>query len=598
MKHLYKLIASILAVALLSGCGMTGTKSESPKKSTTKTTTLNSGNIAYVPLDDRPDNVERVEYLANSLGFTVKMPDEDLYKTYLDNQGTNSNGTQYGNRGALYEWVQAQERSGCHQYILSLDQLLSGGLVNSRHMTKNESVSLSNGSSLTESQMIKNLLTMLSANPDNQVWLLDSVMRLAPTMGYAGFDLDGYNTLRSYGIQARPELSGDELTVDRIAADYPLGADGQKLKTGKLSDTIIWNYLAARKRKLQLSNEVQQILCKGSYQNFHLLIGIDDSSTEDSIQKNEISLLRRNLRSEDALLSGVDDMGFKAVTKLYLEKSGWSGDTAYVSYFGGTEKEAACDYDYRSLKQLVNAHLSFFGLSRSSSQQKAGLQILVLTRPKNEKEKATYYQDLIAVFKDNEKHERPTILIDAGNGEYGTAFHDALVKKAELGRLLGYSGFLDMAIVTGTALSNGVARYAWLKDGNKNTTADKAFLQGLSDSIIKDFCYKNTVRNRLISYVQNELNGSPDNFKKPKISQKKVLKQLETIMPTSIADVLNNFSHSNAIVSLSPYKVAGCGTITLSNYSFPWMRVFEIRMRINVGDFTNSHKKILGIFTA
>ena len=46
-----------------------------------------------------------------------------------------------------------------------------------------------------------------------------------------------------------------------------------------------------------------------------------------------------------------------------------------------------------------------------------------------------------------------TILIDAGNGTYGTAFHKALTDQAELGWLLSYAGFLDMAIVTGTALS-------------------------------------------------------------------------------------------------------------------------------------------------
>ena len=51
------------------------------------------------------------------------------------------------------------------------------------------------------------------------------------------------------------------------------------------------------------------------------------------------------------------------------------------------------------------------------------------------------------------KADLPVILIDAGNGQYGTAFHDALTKKAELGKLLSYAGFLDMAIVTGTWIS-------------------------------------------------------------------------------------------------------------------------------------------------
>lgn len=76
---------------------------------------------------------------------------------------------------------------------------------------------------------------------------------------------------------------------------------------------------------------------QGAYEAFRVLIGIDDSSEEDSIQKNEIAYLRTLLREGDALLSGVDDLAFKAVTKLYLEESGWMGAAAAVRYFGGTE---------------------------------------------------------------------------------------------------------------------------------------------------------------------------------------------------------------------------------------------------------------------
>ena len=57
--------------------------------------------IAYVPLDDRPDNLERAVYLAESLGYTVLLPDVDLYATRLDGQARNENGTGHGDRGAL-----------------------------------------------------------------------------------------------------------------------------------------------------------------------------------------------------------------------------------------------------------------------------------------------------------------------------------------------------------------------------------------------------------------------------------------------------------------------------------------------------------------
>ncbi len=52
--------------------------------------------LAYVPLDNRPVNADRVIYEAESAGFTVMMPDADLYATRLDGQPLNSNGTQFG----------------------------------------------------------------------------------------------------------------------------------------------------------------------------------------------------------------------------------------------------------------------------------------------------------------------------------------------------------------------------------------------------------------------------------------------------------------------------------------------------------------------
>ena len=131
-----RMLAAVLACLLLAGCGAQRTEplAEEPA--------AEGAVIAYVPLDDRPDNVERVAYLAESLGYTLAMPEADLYSTKLDSQPANENGTQYGDMAALCEWVLEQEAAGCDRYILSMDQLLSGGLVNSRHTAETLTLSL------------------------------------------------------------------------------------------------------------------------------------------------------------------------------------------------------------------------------------------------------------------------------------------------------------------------------------------------------------------------------------------------------------------------------------------------------------------------
>lgn len=181
---------------------------------------------------------------------------------------------------------------------------------------------------------------------------------------------------------------------------------------------------------------------------FRVLIGIDDSSEEDSIQKNEIAYLRAQLRQGDALLSGVDDLAFKAVTKLCLEEWGWEGAAVSVQYFGGTEDRPACAYDYQPLEAIVAEHFDFFDLTMAEPGGEE-LAMLVLTQPADPAAQETYINALVQCLNDNRAAGLPTILIDAGNGTYGTAFHKALTDQAELGWLLSYAGFLDMAIVTG-----------------------------------------------------------------------------------------------------------------------------------------------------
>ena len=73
-------LAALLACVLLAGCG--AGQVDAPVEETA----VDGPVIAYVPLDDRPDNAERVVYLANSLNYQLVMPEEDWYRTKLDRQ--------------------------------------------------------------------------------------------------------------------------------------------------------------------------------------------------------------------------------------------------------------------------------------------------------------------------------------------------------------------------------------------------------------------------------------------------------------------------------------------------------------------------------
>ena len=552
MKRMKRLWAAVLALVLLAGCGRT-----EPLPYPEPAASEPGKTVAYVPLDDRPDNVERVVYLAESLGYALAMPEKVLYRTALDGQPKNFDSLQRGEPWSLFTWVLEQEAAGCDRYILSLDQLHSGGLVASRSMTGYD-IELPGGGTVQIHSMLEQLLTALSADENNVVWLLDSVMRLAPTVGYEGGALEEYNAIRAFGALPRRTLEGDTLHLEAIAESYWWGPNGENLRSQTRAEgtyEAALRHVRSRDRKMVLSYVVQDTLRKPGYENFCLLIGIDDSSLEDCIQKNEIAYLRQGLRTDsegkqlDWLLSGVDDLAFKAVARLYLDETGWTGAQAAVTYLGGTEDRPACEYDFQPLTEIMEEHLAFFDLREAGA---AELQILVLTQPEDPDQMNAYRKHLIEALRDYRKAQRPTILIDASNGTYGTAVYEALTRDTELGYLTAYSGMLDMAIVTGTALSHGVARYAVLKNGGGTDACDRAWARTLADSILKDFCYKGVVRNDLLGYIRNGLGGDPNNFWAPDLDREDLLQRLEEGMKKETSAAIKNLERSRLITSLEP----------------------------------------------
>lgn len=575
VKNAKKAAALLLAVIMLSACG---TPAVEPTKAPEEKT--EGDTVALIPLDDRPDNVECAEYIAQMVGYNIVIPDEDLYSTKLNNQPLNSNGTQYGDRAALYEWLLQQEKAGCDRYVICLDQLLSGGLVASRAMTKSENIVLSDGSCVSEAELLKSLIETLSEDKNNRVWLLDTVMRLAPTVGYLDWTTEDYNSIRAYASQPRPEL--EEYSIDSVKSLYRLSADGNEISPAsfEVDSQKLDSYLSARERKLALTDELLNLMSAQDKGIFRVLIGIDDSSEAESIQKNEIAYLESRLRDCDAILSGVDDLEFKSVSRMYLDDISWSGADAEVRYFGGLQDEAACIYDYRPLSEIVREHFEFFDLNDTESSD---LQVLILTKPGDEAKKADYCDELIDAINENQQNEIPTILIDASDKQYGDMFRTKLRKNADIGWLLGYAGFLDMAIVTGTALSRGVARYAVLMQGEASDASNEAYMKMMTDAVVRDFCYVGEVRDKVSEKITSSLGGQTSNFYEPEIDASAITDYMSCLMAKKSAPVLRNLARSEFVSSLAGYETKNWEKAELCNFNFPWNRAFEIRMDINIG---------------
>lgn len=141
-----------------------------------------------------------------------------------------------------------------------------------------------------------------------------------------------------------------------------------------------------------------------------------------------------------------------------------------------------------------------------------------------------------------------------------------------------------MAIVTGTALSHGVARYAHLVQGETSQAEESAFCKTLADSILKDFCYKNAVREDILSYVRNDLGGDANNFCLPELDRDAITARLAEGMDDAAAPC----GEKSGTQQPPDFPEGGCpcpagwGAIALSNYRFPWERAFEMDMDLAI----------------
>ncbi|QOX63725.1 DUF4127 family protein [Anoxybacterium hadale] len=528
--------------------------------------------LAYVPLDNRPVNVDRVIYEAESAGFKVVMPDQDLYATRLDGQPLNSNGTPYGDREKLMKWITEMDKQTDY-FVISLDQLLSGGLVNSRSMTNR-----------TYTEEFKLIDAVVELSKNNQVYILDTVARLATsTVGYQGEDLASYNILRQYSLTQRPELKGGRLTVANIIADYDYNSLGRFITVEKENRALINGALRTRARKLNL---IDNILTKDSAGNMKYFIGIDDSNSQSTIQDNEISYIKKKLGERGLIYSGTDELGMMAVLSLMIDYYGYDVKAAPV-YFGDTEKSSSGSaYDMETVAENLENHLKSIGV-RITEPKDSDLEIVVLTAPAQASLSSKYMNRTIDYINGNIEKGIPTIVINSNPSAYGGNLEYRMIRECEMSMLLSYSSWNTVGNSIGLALGNGISRYLYLHSrAGSSDNADIAFLKGLAFSYAKDISYQRGGGKDIFNKYLASKGWSASNFYQSEDQVAEVNLELEKLLKTAeynvtVQDIINNMNGSRYFKSLEGGSGI-IGTINLSNYSAPFFRTFEIRFDIGV----------------
>lgn len=556
--------------------------------------------IVYIPLDDRPLSLSRVQQLAESLDLKLVIPDRDLFATKLDGQPKNSNGTQCGDRGVLMAWLMEQAEQ-YDTFILSMDQLLSGGLMNSRCMTEMEPIELPDGRKMTEYDVIDYIASLAETK---HVYVIDSILRIALSSGYGGYGIEAYNLTRSYGMKARPVLTGRELTVDNIIENYPncvaaqsassyetAGAEEDFIsglgltaaleaeqRTAAVTQTdqnaIIAQYLKIRERKLRL---VDYAVRKLAVQDrIEYVLGVDDSSSGNNIHTNEIAYVQQVAGDRITILSALDGIAQMVLSRYYGEQTGSQRTTLGVRTFG-FEKDWVPAFNYMTVSELVESTADY--MDAEVCQEDGDISLLMVASGSDAAKNKTAFLQLIEQINQNEQNGVPTILLDFTNQDR-TLLHEMLIDSVHLGYLLSYSGNYDNVIQVPMALSYGISRFRSMHQ-SISENAQNAQIGTIVTSLVEEY-YRSDGVATMTNRQLNDMGVNCNNFGIE--DQEKLLSYQQVLdrnMKQETEELLDNFLGSNAIVSLAPYTTKAIARVEIPEYVFPWNRTFEIQFGVS-----------------
>ena len=515
--------------------------------------------ISYIPIDDRDIHTTRLIYLAESGGYDLQLPESKYYTTHID-KGENSYtgfNTKYGNPYKLGQWLQEQEDAGCNYYIISLDQLFSGGLLGSEYLS-DEDINVY-GEAMKKA---KKSFEKIISKEENHVYLIDTVMGLNVTPGFMNFTSSDYELLKTYVTTPRIELTKEELQVKKIAENYLINIEGNPINTNLDSEKLN-RYLSARERKLNLSKYIVEKVKKSKNKNITLYYGMDNiSNASKTIQNNDVTYLNKlfkdnelDIEIEDGIYTLPEEAFGDMITDSITQSVG-----VKVTFFGN--KDQVVSGSTKTYEKYMADILKDMNVNLCTGD-KCDFEILVYTKTSDPTARNNNTKNLINKYLKNIKGRVPTVIVNDANYledqvliEYLSNYNKANIP---IGYLIGYSNWNGFIHSSRIGVTEGVTRIVYLKGNKKSNQCNKGYMRVMGESFIEDMGFL-TMKDRTIS--------NPKAIETRLINMSKVIDE--------------NLSNSNYISDLIAYEEQGVAAFNTYHYQFPWGRVNEISFDVSI----------------
>ncbi|MGN7360798.1 DUF4127 family protein [Paenibacillus sp. SAF-054] len=554
--------------------------------------------VLYVPLDDRPVNLDDVIMQGKAAGIHVITPDADDVKNRLDTEAEaagsvleNTYAPVFGNTGNIRQFI-LEHVSQVDGFIISTDMLAYGGLIGSRRFrTSGGGAYPDYDPAITE--VLDVIREIKQSCPNKPVYVLDTIMRLATTVFVEGLTQAAYDEARAFAQQ--PRLAASDL--EGIIAGYDVKPDGTHFGTPVHFDKQL--YYNARSHKFKTNYYILDKLLQGGYIDF-LAIGVDDSYTQ-GVQANEIAFLEGVVNDRLGgtggqnpdrviILPDADGLGYSLMGRMASQLHRCGSKPGYsVTYFGPDGSTIVNPYEYMSVHDNIRYHVDMIG-GRFVNAGSYDMEIVAITS-------ASEAQAAVSRIESNAKKKIPTIAIDfVGGGAADESVTLALLNSVSTGALLGYSGWNTAGNKIGLALGMAQSRYAFLVADHRPPalgTAANGHGSLLFKRFLKDYYYKKLAIAEIRTYSRAHalytnvpyadqnmgLFNTPEDYEvlvqllRDRMQTHTAALAAKNAFLPDKARCIRQIKHNGWT-----YAVYGCAELEYENPGFIWHRAFEITL--------------------
>lgn len=432
--------------------------------------------IGFLPLDSRPCTYDFPVQLAKQAGAEVLLPPKGYIAEYHDLPDTARN----------LQWLKTVAPQ-CDALVISAEQLLHGGLIQSRKARISAEQQLA---------ILQGLEQIKTENPRLLLYLSTVLMRTSISM-LTEEDLVWWEKVNLYSRLRYQVMTG----TDRKAAEQCT------LLEQEIPKRVLETFLTAREVNHQINRRCIQLAAQGVVEE--LLILQEDCAPEGIHWLEQKVLLedieRNRLRNKVFLFNGTDEAGAELIQRA-IHPEGARTDVLWL----GEQVDFIAGYEDRPFRENLSGHMQALRIRQEADAE----AVLCIVPPKRKQGEATVprtgaSQDytpeelkrMCRTIAELTRQGKHCYLLDLDFANGGnTELLDMLGQSMPVSKLWGYSAWNTASNSLGTLLAQLLASSGGNAPANQAFTAERILDDGIYQTLVRPSVTERLRKNGIDSY--------------------------------------------------------------------------------------------------